>query len=112
MNGNPLLPQTPEAAVTTEEPITAGDEAATNRMPSVLEATEGTAPEITTHSESAVGGGGVHLSPEERAITGTQIAPEPAGDAEAREYADEDAETAALAEGRVIPPTSTRDEPV
>jgi len=106
---NPLLPQTAAAAVTTEESVTAGDEAASDRMPGAMEATEGTAPELTTHSESAFGGGGSDsdLSPEEQAVqgvvpgseSGSQAADVDGGD-------DEGAETAALAEGRMAPPVS------
>lgn len=68
---NPLLPP-PELAIKTEEAVTeeaGGDD----RMPLALEATEGIAPELTTHKESAFGNlatGGGELSPEEQAIHG------------------------------------------
>src|SRR3954447_22488666 len=44
---NPLLPQTAEAAVKTEEPITAGAaDGDGDRLPSAMEATDGIAPEL------------------------------------------------------------------
>ena len=103
---NPLLPQTPEAAVTTEEPVT--DATNGDRMPGADEATEGASPEITTHSEKAFGDG-QDLSPEEQAvqIPGSDDNGDPAG----KDFADEDADTAALAEGRAQPPAGTRSEP-
>src|SRR5918993_5088165 len=60
---NPLLPQTAEAAVTTEEVITAAPDDAGDRMPQSMEATEGIAPELTTHSESLLASSGDELSP-------------------------------------------------
>ena len=68
---NPLIPP-PELAIKTEEAVT--EEAGTDdRMPLAVEATEGIAPELTTHKESAFGNlatGGGELSPEEQAIHG------------------------------------------
>ena len=50
------------------------------------------------------------LTPEEQAVQGLNV-PQNV-DEDRKEYADEDADTAALAEGRTDPPASTRDEPV
>ena len=77
-------------------------------MPGAMESTEGAAPEIVTHNESALVG--EELSPEERAVQGVDVQ-EPAEEAR-KEFADEDADTAALAEGRVAPPAPSQDEPV
>src|SRR3989440_2245927 len=104
---NPLLPQTAEAAVTTEETAATPEESA-DRMPGAMESTEGAAPEVVTHGESALAG--EELSPEERAVQGVDVQ-EPA-DETRKDYADEDADTAALAEGRVAPPAPSQDEPV
>src|SRR5438477_6422824 len=54
---NPLLPQTAEAAVKTEEVVTPDTgEGDGDRLPSAMEATDGIAPELTTHSESLLRG--------------------------------------------------------
>src|SRR5687767_3582430 len=66
---SPMLPQGAEAVVKTEEAITpASSDDAGDRMPMPMEATEGIAPELTTHKEAF--SGGEDLSPEERAIQG------------------------------------------
>ena len=80
------------------------------RLPGAMEASEGSAPEVTTHSEGAVGPRD-ELSPEERAISGVTVGGGP-GDPERKDFTDEDMDTAALAEGRAVPPTSHTDEPV
>src|SRR5215213_10103273 len=69
---NPLIPRTAEGAVKTEEVVTPfGDDAAAGRMPLATEATDGIAPELTTHKEGALGdAAGGELSPEEEAIQG------------------------------------------
>ena len=96
---NPLLPQTADAAVKTEESITpAPADEAGERLPLAMEATEGIAPELTTHKEGIFGAGG-ELSPEEEAIQGAAGGSSPASE-------DEDDDTAALAEGRMSPPAS------
>jgi hypothetical protein len=80
-------------------------------MPGAMESTEGGAPEITTHAEAALGSAD-DLSPEEQAIQGFgngSSSEEP--DSERKEYADEDTDTAALAEGRLAPPAPSQDEP-
>lgn len=84
------------------------DGATSERMPDALEATEGAAPEIVTHHES-LRSGSEELSPEEQAIQGAGV--DDSADQGREDYADEDGDTAALAEGRAAPPTSTRDEP-
>jgi hypothetical protein len=122
---NPLLPQTPAAEVAGEgagagEAAGAGEgeEAADSgetpggEMPGAMEATEGIAPEIATHKVEPLASSD-ELSPEERAIQAPggdqQLVPD--GDQARKEYADEDADTAALAEGRAEPPANTRNEP-
>lgn len=91
-----------------EEPAAAGEEEAAeaDRMPSPLETVPGGSPETTVHKESAVLG--EELSPEEAAVQGMNVAA-PATE-ERKDYADEDADTAALAEGRTLPPKSGRGE--
>ncbi len=105
---NPLLQQNTEAAVTTEEFASATPDDNADRMPGALEATDGASPEIVTHKEEAVATGD-DLSPEEQAISGIDVNPE--SDPDRKEYADEDSETAALAEGRLAPPAPSQDEP-
>jgi N utilization substance protein A len=117
---NPLLPQTPETVVRADEPgglggpsdETADGEVIRDRMPGAMEAADGGAPEITVHAAQSMAGRD-ELSPEERAIHGIEEgdADVDAGDEDRKDFADEDADTAALAEGRAEPPVSTRDEP-
>src|SRR5690348_13521770 len=101
---------TPEAA---EAPAPAAEtpeaEAAGQTMPGPMETSEGGAPEVTTHSEELVAVN-EELSPEEQAVHGggMEESTEPAR----KEFADEDGDTAALAEGRAQPPSDTRDEPL
>jgi hypothetical protein len=102
---SPMLPQTAAAAVTTEEAITAGGDDA-GRMPLAMEATEGIAPELTTHSEATFAGGRSELSPEERAISGVEEGSASGDQASEAGRDDENEETAALAEGRLAPPAS------
>jgi len=97
------------ATATATEEVT-GDAEGTNRMPGAMEAVEGGAPETVTHAERPAANGD-ELSPEEEAIHSAGEGDVGGGDDDQKEYADEDAETAALAEGRASPPTSTRDEP-
>jgi N utilization substance protein A len=105
---SPMLPQTPDAVVKTEEEITpAASDDAGDRMPLSMEATDGIAPELATHKESAFGGPSEDLSPEERAIQGIGSGDE-SGDVRG-EMSDDDADTAALAEGRALPPSSGRE---
>jgi N utilization substance protein A len=113
---NPLLPQGNGADMppTVEEEI-AGDRdngESGNTLPGALEATEGVAPEIGTHSADALAGSD-ELSPEERAIQrpGGEEQLVPDGDQDRKDNIDEETDTAALAEGRLEPPASTRSEP-
>ena len=78
------------------------------RTPGPMEHVDGMAPEIVTHDEHLMGTSGSELSPEERAIHGpdggglmADVGDDPAG----KEYADEQSEEAALAEGRVPAPS-------
>jgi N utilization substance protein A len=100
----PGVPSTTEAATEAADLLGGGGGAESpaengDRMPGALEATEGMAPEITTHHESAVLGGG-DLSPEEQAIQG--VAPEAAAERPAVDEGDDggrdNADAAALAE--------------
>jgi N utilization substance protein A len=100
---NPLLQQAPIS----DDEISAEQDGA-DRMHSPLEATEGIAPEITTHDERALTSGS-ELSPEEQAIHGLSGSTEP-GDEAATDFDEDDAE-AALAEGRVPPPAPMENEP-
>ena len=91
------------------EPSEAAELATTAPTPGPLEAADGGAPEVTVHREHAVAAAG-ELSPEEKAVNGA--GGEPVATEDQGTIADEEADTAALAEGRVEPPTSARrDEP-
>jgi len=87
-------------------------ESSPGTLAGATEATEGLAPEITTHSEQSIEDGS-ELSPEEKAL---QVNGQPLiqneGDEDRKDFADEDDDAAALAEGRVDPPLAGRDEPV
>jgi N utilization substance protein A len=113
---NPLLPQTPEAPVTPEAAFATEDVAVTDesagRLPGAMEASDGGAPETTTHSEAAMSPGD-DLSPEEQAVhvpgeSGADVSP---NDEPPEDFAGEDNDTAALAEGRAEPPGAGRSEP-
>jgi N utilization substance protein A len=104
-----------EMALAADTPATSLGEDATSEanaevnMPGALEASDGGAPEVVTHSSSALGSG-EELSPEEKAIHVQGV--DEGADEDRKEYIDEDTDTAALAEGRVSPPTDTGvDEP-
>ncbi|HEY2588728.1 MAG TPA: transcription termination factor NusA, partial [Tepidisphaeraceae bacterium] len=108
-------PNALEMALAADTPATSlGDDAnsvanADVNMPGALEASNGGAPEIVTHSTAAMGLG-EELSPEEKAIHVNGV--DENADEDRKEYIDEDTDTAALAEGRVSPPTdSGLDEP-
>jgi N utilization substance protein A len=116
---NPLLPRSPSpearAADDDEARLAAAADAdggvSGDRMPGPMEAAEGMAPELTVHNAGVMEPTN-DLSPEERAIQGVEgLEPGSDADEERKEDADEDADTAALAEGRVDPPTSMREEP-
>jgi hypothetical protein len=96
-------------AASTDGDGTAGVGVSTgNETPGPFEATEGAAPEITVHSETAMASG-EELAPEERAISGVEVDKD--ADEARKDFADEDTDTAALAEGRTEPPQDRRDEP-
>lgn len=107
---NPPLPvpgvlSTTDAAREADDiaaPAAAAGEENGDRMPGALEATEGIAPELTTHKESAFVGGG-ELSPEEQAIQGltTEGSTEDALAAAAKndDAGRDDADATALSEG-------------
>lgn len=84
-------------------------EDASQTLPGPMESSNGGAPETTTHAE-VLQGASEELSPEEQAVH-VEGSDENADEAK-KDFADEDADTAALAEGRAQPPTDTRDEPV
>ena len=68
-------------------------------MPGAMEASPGGAPEIMVHKESADRDSDEELSPEEQAVQGVN------GDNDQRKpLEDENADAAALAEGRTPPP--------
>jgi transcription termination/antitermination protein NusA len=90
-----------------EEPAAEEPEEAVDRMPDAMQSSDGASPEVTVHRERG-GSPGHELSPEERAIQGLDTGEE---DPESRPDADEDQDTAALAEGRVEPPPRHRDVP-
>jgi N utilization substance protein A len=89
---NPLMPQ-PGLTTAADESAADGDDAGANRLPGAMEATEGMAPEITTHSVNGIGRG-EDLSPEERAISGIT----PDANAGPKEIPDEDANAPAYAD--------------
>ena len=110
-------PNALEAALAADAAPAADDSVASAadnaNMPGPMEAAEGGAPETVAHSEQELSNGD-ELSPEEKAMhvegSGDGISGETGGD-DGKEYADEDGDTAALAEGRLSPPTTTSDEP-
>jgi hypothetical protein len=100
---NPLLPQTPDTVVKQEDEngeLGDRDLLPASRTPDAMQATEGIAPELVTHADKSFADG-TELSPEEKAIHGVDISD---GDQERKELVDEDANAAALAEGRIDPP--------
>jgi N utilization substance protein A len=103
---NPLLPQNAAAAVTTDEVADANGNPA-DRMPSADESSEGGAPETQTHKIETLGEES-EMSPEEQAmrLPGSDAAAADAADADRKDFADEDTDTAKLAEGRAEPPAS------
>jgi N utilization substance protein A len=111
----PAQPNALEMALASDVPATSlGDDAnseanAMTNMPGSMEAAEGGSPETVTHSAEPAAAG-EELSPEERAVHPEGIDED--ADEDRKDYADEDADTAALAEGRATPPTTSGvDEP-
>ena len=72
-------------------------------MPGAMEASEGGAPETTTHGAQTLATD-EELSPEEKAV---HVPVAEVSSEDAPEFADEDGETAALAEGRSAPPSGS-----
>jgi hypothetical protein len=103
---NPLLPQTPETVVKQEDEngdLGDRDLNTADRTPDAMEATVGISSELVTHAAKSFAAGS-ELSPEEKAIHGVDV---PEGDEASKELADdEDDNAAALAEGRVDPPSA------
>jgi N utilization substance protein A len=89
------------------EALVAADAAETDadRMPGTLESSEGGAPEVTVHKQESLIDDG-NLSPEEQAVHVPHSEPTPAE----RLSESEDDDAAALAEGRVAPPVTEREE--
>jgi hypothetical protein len=102
--GQPAGPRAIQETGNGEPAPDAGEEGA-DRMPGALESSEGGAPEITVHKEEALADTG-ELSPEEQALHVPQTEPTPAE----RLIESEDDDAAALAEGRVAPPVTGREE--
>ncbi|MGH7215419.1 MAG: hypothetical protein ACREIT_11705, partial [Tepidisphaeraceae bacterium] len=108
---NPLLPQNAAAAVKDGDPDSATEAPTGDRMPGALEAVEGGSPEVTTHKIEAHARG-EEISPEERAVQGVNgDDQQEEADEDRKEHMDDEADTAALAEGRAAPPATHRDEP-
>src|SRR5262249_50261720 len=82
------------------EPAEASEDGNGSRMPGALEATEGMAPEITTHDSNAIADSS-ELSPEEQAISGVNT-----DDWRKQRVEDEADQRGALAEGRTEPPAA------
>ncbi len=80
----------------TKSPAATTDEPGEAKMPGAFESSEGGSPETTTHDLG--GANRDELSPEELAISGVQAT------IGTNELTDENDETAALAEGREVPP--------
>ncbi|HZZ44439.1 MAG TPA: transcription termination factor NusA [Tepidisphaeraceae bacterium] len=83
----------------------AAPETSSRPIGGAMESIPGGAPEVTVHDEKSFSSR-EDLSPEERAISGMSPASPPR-----KEVDDEQEETAALAEGRSVPPQSSQDEP-
>jgi hypothetical protein len=91
-----------EAAIRHSDDIDEPDE----RTRSPMEHTEGYAPEIITHDERALSSDDNELSPQEQALRGPDGKPIMSrGPSRGREEDDEAAQEAALAEGRIAPPS-------
>ena len=112
--GNPTPPLGEASSERESETGAAGnlsardDEDPTEHTPGPNEHVEGYAPEIVTHDERAAVGSEDELSPEERAIHGPDgelLNADEDADPASKEYADEQSEEAALAEGRLPPPS-------
>jgi len=76
-----------------------------DRMPGALESVPGGSAEVTVHKEEAIGSG-EDLSPEEQAV---HVVHRESAEEQKERQIDDEPETAALAEGRVDAPGSTRE---
>jgi hypothetical protein len=90
-----------EAAEAAAE-IAAEDQGDADRMPGALESAEGGAPEVMVHKETALAEHRDELSPEEQAI---QMGNDDAVADDKATVIDDEPDIAALAEGRVEPPS-------
>jgi N utilization substance protein A len=77
-----------------------------DKLPGAFETAEGGAPEVTVHKEAALASS-AELSPEEQAVNLATSEP----DAGRQTVESEDDDAAALAEGRIEPPVTGREEP-
>jgi N utilization substance protein A len=102
----PAEPPSEELPVDEEATDADADAESPDRMPGAMEAAEGGAPEITVHSEESLRGADEDLSPEEEAIQGVQNGPRQDRSPDLGD--DENADAAALAEGRAQPPQGER----
>jgi hypothetical protein len=105
---NPLLPQTPHGTTPAGDEVALTDELRDtdngNRMPGAMESAAGGSPEVMVHRQDVLSSSS-DLSPEERAVQGIET--NDAANQGRKDYADEDADTSALAEGRVAPPAQS-----
>ena len=106
---NPLEMALAAAPATPPAEEAAPEGAGPETMPGLMEAAAGGAPEVITHDEREVSNGD-ELSPEEQAVHAPGTDQEEGSD-DQKEFDDEDTDTAALAEGRVTPPTNAIEEP-
>jgi N utilization substance protein A len=108
-SSNPLLQRSASSDPFGIDKVKDGDgtlEASPATLAGPFEATEGLAPEITTHSSDALANA-EDLSPEEQAV---QIPDSQAGGSSQRMPEDENEDAAALAEGRIDPPPASPDD--
>lgn len=96
---NPLLQGSTPGAVGEDNGEGADDQAAGDHVPGAMESAAGGAPEVVVHDQAAITNGD-ELSPEEKAVQGIDRSASGAP-------ADDEQDTAGLAEGRTQPPVST-----
>ena len=104
---NPLLPRAAACRRDARRRHEAGDRRRTDgqptngdRMPGAMEATEGIAPEITTHKRVARSAAATSCRRRSRRSRAWHDGPADDADEDGEDVADEDADAAALAEGR------------
>ena len=101
-------PDDPEANPAPQPDVNlAADAEEDEHLPGPLESVPGGAPETITHSETSAVAEGEELSPEEEAMHVEGIDED--RDEQMKEYADEESDAAALAEGRGAPPAGPLD---